>query len=125
MKMEQSECSETTAHKIQTPGNHPKERIQSKITLLLTKDPSMHFLSLTYTYLLFHLILCISFTIFYGQHHELCTNWQQTRKCVISCFRRGVNENNSSSGTLRNIDWYLPVFRGKLSVPFLRVKLDR
>jgi len=28
MKMEKSECSETSAHKIQTPGNHPKERIQ-------------------------------------------------------------------------------------------------
>jgi hypothetical protein len=28
MKMEQSECSETSAHKIHTPANHPKERIQ-------------------------------------------------------------------------------------------------
>jgi hypothetical protein len=28
MKMEKTECSETPAHKIQTPGNHPKERIQ-------------------------------------------------------------------------------------------------
>jgi hypothetical protein len=28
MKMEQTESSETPAHKIQTPGNHPKERIQ-------------------------------------------------------------------------------------------------
>ena len=28
MKMEHTECSETLAHKIQTPGNHPKERIQ-------------------------------------------------------------------------------------------------
>jgi len=27
MKMEQTECSETPAHKIHTPGNHPKERI--------------------------------------------------------------------------------------------------
>jgi hypothetical protein len=27
MKMEQKECSETSAYKIQTPGNHPKERI--------------------------------------------------------------------------------------------------
>jgi len=26
--MEQTECSETSAYKIQTPGNHPKERIQ-------------------------------------------------------------------------------------------------
>jgi len=28
MKMEQEECSETSAYKIQTPGNHPKESIQ-------------------------------------------------------------------------------------------------
>jgi hypothetical protein len=28
MKMEQIECSETLAHKIQTPGNHPEENIQ-------------------------------------------------------------------------------------------------
>jgi len=26
--MEQTECSETSAYKIQTPGNHPKESIQ-------------------------------------------------------------------------------------------------
>jgi hypothetical protein len=28
MKMEQIECSETSACKIQTPGNHPEENIQ-------------------------------------------------------------------------------------------------
>ena len=28
MKMEQTECSETSAYKIQTQGNHPKETIQ-------------------------------------------------------------------------------------------------
>jgi hypothetical protein len=28
MKMEQIECSETSAYKIQTPGNYPKENIQ-------------------------------------------------------------------------------------------------
>jgi hypothetical protein len=27
-KTERTECSEMSAHKIQTPGNHPKERIQ-------------------------------------------------------------------------------------------------
>jgi len=27
MKMEQTEYSETSAYKIQTPGNHPKESI--------------------------------------------------------------------------------------------------
>ena len=28
MKMEQTECSETSVYKIQTPGNYPKESIQ-------------------------------------------------------------------------------------------------
>jgi len=28
MKMEQAECSETPANKIQTPGNYPEESIQ-------------------------------------------------------------------------------------------------
>jgi len=28
MKMEQRECSETSAYKIQTPGNYPEENIQ-------------------------------------------------------------------------------------------------
>jgi hypothetical protein len=28
MKMEQTECSETLAYKIQTPGNYPGENIQ-------------------------------------------------------------------------------------------------
>jgi hypothetical protein len=28
MKMEQIECSEMFAYKIQTPGNHPEENIQ-------------------------------------------------------------------------------------------------
>jgi hypothetical protein len=34
MKMEQIECSETSAYKIQTPGNHPEENIQDNILLL-------------------------------------------------------------------------------------------
>jgi hypothetical protein len=28
MKMEQIQCSETSAYKIQMPGNHPEENIQ-------------------------------------------------------------------------------------------------
>ena len=28
MKMKQTECSETSAYKLQTPGNYPKESIQ-------------------------------------------------------------------------------------------------
>jgi len=28
MKMEEKECSETSAYKIQTPGNYPEESIQ-------------------------------------------------------------------------------------------------
>jgi hypothetical protein len=32
MKMEQTECSEMSAHKIQAPGNHPQEKIQQDET---------------------------------------------------------------------------------------------
>jgi len=31
MKMEQTDCFETSAYKIQTPGNHAKERIQHAV----------------------------------------------------------------------------------------------
>jgi hypothetical protein len=36
MKMEQIECSETSAYKIQTPGNHPEENIQQDLILSRT-----------------------------------------------------------------------------------------
>ena len=32
MKMEQTECSETSAYKIQTPGNYPEENIQQALS---------------------------------------------------------------------------------------------
>jgi hypothetical protein len=32
MKMEQTECSETSAYKIQTLGNYPEENIQQTLT---------------------------------------------------------------------------------------------
>jgi hypothetical protein len=32
MKMEQTECSETSAYKIQTPGNYPEEEEGEKKT---------------------------------------------------------------------------------------------
>ena len=35
MKMEQTECSETSAYKLQTPGNYTKESIQVKESDLL------------------------------------------------------------------------------------------
>jgi len=36
MKMEQTECSETLAYKIQTPGNYPEENIQQTDNYLPT-----------------------------------------------------------------------------------------
>jgi hypothetical protein len=33
--MEMKQCSETSAYKIQTPGNYPEENIQQKFTLFL------------------------------------------------------------------------------------------
>jgi len=45
MKMEQTECSETSAYKIKTPGNYPKESIQqyeSQCSFLTRKDERDH-----------------------------------------------------------------------------------
>jgi hypothetical protein len=52
--MEQIECSETSAYKIQTPGNHPEENIQhtehgeslkSKIISVCSENQVEHFVS--------------------------------------------------------------------------------
>ena len=55
MKMEQTECSETSAYKIQTPGNYPKESIQP--TLLVFKRLIV---------ILFELMVVISVMIWEG-----------------------------------------------------------
>jgi hypothetical protein len=34
VKMEQTDCSETSAYKLQTPGNYPKENIKQRQVLL-------------------------------------------------------------------------------------------
>jgi hypothetical protein len=44
MKMEQTECSETSAYKHQTPGNYPKESIQCTCIA----HPSVRILKLDY-----------------------------------------------------------------------------
>jgi hypothetical protein len=38
--MEQTECSETSAYKIQTPGNYPEETYNKKITVFPNTDKS-------------------------------------------------------------------------------------
>jgi hypothetical protein len=38
MKMEQTECSKTSAYKLQTPGNYPKESIQQREKLLAVPE---------------------------------------------------------------------------------------
>jgi hypothetical protein len=42
MKMEQIECSETSAYKIQTPGNYPEENIQQKQMKFILEDVCIH-----------------------------------------------------------------------------------
>jgi hypothetical protein len=67
MKMEQIECSETSAYKIQTPGNHPEENIQMLIKLSMS-------------IVLCYIIIC------YGQNHILCEceTWSVTLREEIT-----------------------------------------
>jgi hypothetical protein len=39
--MEQTECSETSAYKIETPGNYPEENIQNACPVFLGEDLSL------------------------------------------------------------------------------------
>ena len=51
MKMEQTECSETSAYKIQTPGNYPEESIQHfflMLVQLVTTLLGLYFASIMY-----------------------------------------------------------------------------
>jgi len=58
MKMEQKECSETSAYKFQTPGNHPKESIQHSIhgegLKSRIKNATCNYMDLTRKYRLCH-----------------------------------------------------------------------
>jgi hypothetical protein len=45
MKMEQTECSETSAYKTQTPGNHPEESIQQRVLYLRTYAHLLHYIA--------------------------------------------------------------------------------
>ena len=38
MKMEETACSETLAHKIQTPGNNPQESMQELYKFVFIKE---------------------------------------------------------------------------------------
>jgi hypothetical protein len=58
MKMEQTECSETSAYKIQTSGNYPEESIQHsehgeslklKIFSTICVSPDSHYISFLYS----------------------------------------------------------------------------
>jgi len=63
MKMEQTGCSETSAYKIQTSGNHPKERIQhSEHGESLKSRKTLFFPNYVcvYVHLSIHLSFCLS-----------------------------------------------------------------
>ena len=54
MNMGQTECSETSAYKIQTPGNYPEESIQQVLSsrhfrakIFLVSSPAINVMSLT------------------------------------------------------------------------------
>ena len=58
MKMEQTECSETSTYKLQTPGNYPKENIQQVIFNMVHYCYNVHTILLL-TVLCQHLLMYI------------------------------------------------------------------
>jgi hypothetical protein len=62
MKMEQTECSETLAYKIQTPGNYPEESVQYFL-----------FVDLPFAWHCFSVLCSVSFHVTYC----ICFSWTQ------------------------------------------------
>jgi len=60
MKMEHTQCSETSAYKLQTPGNHPKESIQNPVFFLLV--------ICTHQFLVFHEWISLVSKLILGQN---------------------------------------------------------
>jgi len=75
MKMELTECSETSAHKIRPPRNHPEERTQhsehderfkSRTVMIFNEDKQNHVSNICLL-ILFHFISAINFYDLYRQ----------------------------------------------------------
>jgi hypothetical protein len=89
MNMEQTECSETSAYKIQTPGNFPEENIQQGMWII---QSNTSFLLLKYTYIqgyMFQLHAAIIRTLpRTDQYLILLYNWDpKSLQCwsIIAC----------------------------------------
>jgi len=77
MKMEQTGCFETSAHKIQTTGNHPNERIkQLQIVLILYFRASGYKSNETP-------ILCNTVQVLFLQSHSTCFGGKRTSSGVL------------------------------------------
>ena len=95
MKMEQTECSETSAYKIQTPGNYPEESIQqfSFIIIIIFFFLFFFFLPssspLQFLHLLLIFLLCLFLFIF---HLPLLFLLSYTTSLISThtCFRATV-----------------------------------
>ena len=88
--MEKTKCSETSAHKIQTPGNHPKEKIQhsqhGKSLKSITSIPAS-------SYNLTKAAKILEYSTWWWlskTRSTLWTNEQRQRTAIIPCWSRGA-----------------------------------
>jgi len=73
MKMEQTECSEMSAYKIQTPENYPEENIQHTEHSESLKSRMCNFLCKNaWSVLTGHIISSLSSCIYTGQWYLAC-----------------------------------------------------
>jgi hypothetical protein len=93
MKMEQIECSETSAYKIQTPGNHPEENIQLPFSLF-----PLHFST--------RASLCA--ITFQTQYNTFLGNFDKHEPGDNVAHTRG---NRTSTTPMRNLKYVLPLGR--------------
>ena len=90
MKMEQTECSETSAYKLQTPGNYPKESIQHT-------ERGKSLKSRIYFYVLFSTNSCSKYHLF----QETKMN-PQTYKVQLNTFTAIVDLSRFNNSCLKS-----------------------
>jgi hypothetical protein len=118
MKMEQTECSETSAYKIQTPGNYPEENIQHTALTLHPPNSTKYCLLplLTYRNLLpYRLLLFHSHT-----SKSTPANFQYIRERKHTLYLT-LNKHSSEMTRILLIWSSRPLWRG-LAIRFLHSK---
>jgi len=89
-KMEQTECSETSAYKIQTPGNYPEENLQGRDAVGLWEFSALWMVTLSLSRRTKYLGCYVSITLEWYILHSSNT-WEGYERRIRQCVKLHVD----------------------------------